>query len=137
MISDVLPDSHLGQVRFYRRLLYGCAAVGVVGFLLAETLGYPLVGVGIYWGGLVGMGAVKFGTSVRLFDERDRALERRASNLTLYLAGGVLIVAAPAVFALEEVRGYEAPPVVSGALSGFSALFLLWGVVYLVLKYRP
>jgi len=137
MIPDVPPESRLERMRFYRYLLYGCAVLGAAGFIVAETLGFPLVGVGVYWSGLLGMVAVKFGTSVGLFDERDRALERRASNVTLYLAGGLLIVAAPAVFALEETGRYEAPPVLSGALFGFSALFLLYGAVFLVLKYRP
>jgi len=137
MIPDVPPESRLEKMRFYRRLLYGCLAVGVSGFLVAEALEYPLVAVTIYWGGLLGMLAVKFGTSVRLFDERDRALERRASNVTIYLVAGALIVAAPAVFALEATGGYEAPPTVSSILFGFSAMFLLWGAVFLVLRYRP
>jgi len=137
MIPDVSPESRLEKVRFYRRLLYGCLAVGIVGFLVAETLEYPLVAVTVYWGGLFGMLAVKFGTSVRLFDERDRALERRASNVTMYLVGGALIVAAPAVFVLEATGRYEAPPAVSGAIFGFSMMFLLFGAVFLVLRYRP
>jgi len=137
MMPDVPPDSGLQRIRFYRRLLYGFLAVGVVGFLVVETLGYPLVAVALYWGGLLGMLGVKFGTSVQLFDERDRALERRASNLTLYLVGGALIIAAPAVFALEATGRYEVSPAVSGALLGFSAMFLLFGAVYLAVRYRP
>jgi uncharacterized membrane protein len=137
MIPDLPPESRLEKMRFYRRLLYGCLAVGVLGFLVAETLEYPLVAVGIYWTALLGMGAVKFGTSVPLFDERDRALERRTSNVTMYLVGGVLVVAAPAVSALEATGRYEASPTVSGAILGFSAMFLLYGAVFLVLRYRP
>ncbi|MFC7082471.1 DUF2178 domain-containing protein [Halorussus caseinilyticus] len=108
-----------------------------LGLLLREVLGYPLASEAVYWVGVAGFLAVWQGTSLSLFDERDRALERRASQLTLTLLAPVLAVAASVARVLPRVSDYTVPAAVWPALYGFVGVYALFGVVYLALRYRP
>lgn len=129
--------SPLAKQRKYRRLMVGFVGGGVLlALLLREVLGYPLVSEVVYWVGIVGFLAVWLGTSVTLFDERDRALERRASQLTLTLFAPVLVVAASLARVLPKVSDYAVPEAVGHALYGYVALYGMFGVVYLGLRYR-
>lgn len=130
--------SPLDRKRKYRRLMYGFVFGGVaVALLLREVLGYPLLSEAVYWVGVVGFLAVWQGTSLTLFDERDRSLERRASQLTLKLFAPVLVLAASAARVVPKVTDYAVPEAVWPALYGFVALYATFGVVYLSLRYRP
>lgn len=134
--TNATTHERLSKVRRYRRLFVGCLVVAVGGFLVGSNLGYPLVGVGVYWAGVLGMLAVWKGTSLQVFDERERALDRRASHVTLTIAGLALIAGAPGQVVLSEL-GYELSPLVEGALWGLTAQFAVFGVVYVWLRYRP
>lgn len=116
--------------------MYGSVLLGTLGFIVASTIGYPIAGVGIYWIGILGFLAVWQGTSFSLFDERERALERRASVITLTLSGLVMIAAGPAEVVLSEVGLYSAPPVFEGALLTISVQAVVFGLTYLWLRYR-
>lgn len=117
--------------------MYGSVLAGTAGFIIAETLGYPLIGVGVYWTGCLAFVGIWRGASVAIYDERDVALERRASFLTLNAVAVAGIIAWPAVLVLSETTTYTAPPEFSGALLGFAAMYGLFGVIYLTLRYRP
>ncbi|MFB6111860.1 MAG: DUF2178 domain-containing protein [Halobacteriaceae archaeon] len=136
-MSDAgLPDPIAKQQR-YRRLLLGLLITGVVGgILLREGLGYRLIGEAVYWTGIIGALAVWGGTSVRLFDERDRALERRASQLTLAIAAVVLVLGASTARVLTVTDAYDVPATAWAALWGYAALFGVFVVVYLALRSR-
>ena len=135
--TDGSGSNPLAQQRFYRRLLGGFIVGGTaVGLVLREGLGYPLLGEAIYWLGIVGFLAVWRGTPVTLFDERDRALERRASQLTLVLFAVVLVLGASSARVLSYVTTYEVPAAIWTVLWGYVALFGVFGVVYLGLRYR-
>ena len=127
----------LERIRLYRWTMYACVALGSLGFVGASRLGHPLLGMGVYWAGIAGFLAVWRGTSVALFDERDKSLERRASAATLCLVGAAGVVGVSALFVLARVRDYEVPPEMEGALYAWTAVFAVFGVVYLTLKYRP
>ncbi|MDY6780598.1 MAG: hypothetical protein SV760_08660 [Halobacteria archaeon] len=127
----------LSKIRLYRRVMFGSLLVGVLGFMIAENLGYPVVGVGVYWAGIAGYLGIWLGTSVTLFDERDCALERRASAVTLTVSALALITIGPAEIVLSEMGVYSAPPAFEGAVLAVSAQGLLFGVVYLWLRYGP
>jgi len=123
--------------RLYRRLLVGFVAGGTAAsLLLREVLGYPLVGEAVYWLGVLGFLGVWLGTSVQLFDERDEALERRASQLTLVVFAVVLVVGASAARTLSYTDLYDVPPSVWTVLWGYVALYGVFGVVYLGVRYR-
>lgn len=123
--------------RLYRRLMYGFVFGGVAaGLVLRELLGYPLLGEGVYWVGILGFFTVWRGTSLTLFDERDRALEQRASHLTLTLAAGALIVGASAARLVPRVSSYAVPPEIWPALYAYVALFCVFGIAYTWLRHR-
>lgn len=119
----------------YRRLSMGSLLGGVAGLLIADAAGLPLVAVGVYWLGVVGFFAVRRAAPMTLFDERDCALERRASYDALRVVGGGLIVGAPAAAALEQMGRLTVPPVVDGALFGVAATFGVFGLAYLARRY--
>lgn len=127
----------LARVRLYRRLMIGFVLAGVVGGLAGRSLGYPLLGEGLYWLGIVGFLAVWWGSSLTLFDERDRALERRASAITLMLVAPVFVAGASAVRVLSVLDLYATPPELVGALYEFVGLYAVFAGVYLWLRYRP
>jgi uncharacterized membrane protein len=133
-ISDRNP---LAKQRKYRRLLFGVLFGGVaIALLLREVLGYPLVSEAVYWVAVVGFLAVWLGTSVTLFDERDRALEERASRVTLTILAPILAITASLARVLPKVTDYAVPEAVLPALYAFVALYAVFGVVYLGLRAR-
>ena len=130
-------SERLARQRLHRRLMAGSLGGGVVlGLLLRGVLGYPLVGEAVYWLGVVGFLADWWGTPVTLFDERDVALERRASQLTLYVAGIAMAAGASAARVATYTDAYSVPTEVWTVLWGYVALFATFAVVYLWLRYR-
>ena len=127
----------LAKRRSHRRLMWGFLAGGVgLGLLLREVLGYPLVSELVYWFGVLGFIIVAFGSSEKLFDERDRALEERASKWTLTLLAPILAVTASVGRILPGVSDYALPDAVWPALYGFVGVYALFAVVYFGLRYR-
>lgn len=136
-LTESSATERLSKQRSYRRLMYGFVFGGVALALALRFLDYPVLGEAVYWVGIVAGLAVWRGTSLSLFDERDRALERRASQLTLSLIAAVAVVGASAARMLHQVGGYTASPEIWGALYGYAGLFAVFGLVYLGLRYRP
>jgi uncharacterized membrane protein len=133
-ISDRNP---LAKQRKYRRLLFGVLFGGVaIALLLREVLGYPLVSEAVYWVAVVGFFAVLFGSSVTLFDERDRALEERASRVTLTILAPILAITASLARLLPRVSDYALPEAVWPVLYGFIGVYVLFAVIYGVLRTR-
>lgn len=127
----------LARIRLYRRLFVGSIVAGVAAALALRFLDYPLLGEAVYWVAIVVAVVILLGTAVPLFDERDAALERRASHVTLSLFAVVLVVGASAARVLPRVSDLTVPPEVVGALYGYVALFATFAVAYLWLRYRP
>jgi hypothetical protein len=92
-------------------------------------------GSGVYWLGIVGFFAVRRAAPMTLFDERDLALERRASYDALRVAGAALVACAPAAGGLEGTGRLTVPPVVDGAIVGVAATFGVFGLAYLARRY--
>ena len=126
----------LAAVRRYRRLMYGCIGVGVGGFLAAVELDFPLVGLAVYWAGILAFFGVWKGTSVTLYDERDLDLERRASLLTLQIAGAVGLLSMTTLVVADQMPSVAVPERAVGGFLTTSALFVVYGVVYTVVRYR-
>ncbi|MFB6073077.1 MAG: DUF2178 domain-containing protein [Halobacterium sp.] len=116
--------------------MYAAVGAGVLGFLAGVELDYPLVGLGVYWLGIGAFLAVWKGTSVELYDERDHELERRASLTTLQIAGVAVLAALTGMVVVEEATTNEVPTLVVGGFLALSALFLLYGAVCVVYRYR-
>lgn len=137
MVSDSATGGWLDERRRYRRLSFGMLAAGLVGFVVANWIGFPITGVGVYWFGFVGFFVVRRWAPMELFDERDCAHERQASYDTLRLAGLALVALAPAAATLDEVGYYEIPPAVQGAIWSYAGLFIVFGTAYLGRRYWP
>ena len=136
----------------------GSILVGVVGFLAALELEHPLIGLAVYWVGILGfvgiwkgtsvqlyageLYAVRQqlslwkGTSVQLYDERDAALERRASQLTIQVIAVVAVLLMAVLVIVEATEAMEVPPRVVGGFLTLSGLGLLYGAIYLFVRYR-
>lgn len=128
--------TRLAKQRRYRRLMYGSLLGGVVGFILADELGYQLVGLAVYWIGILAFVGIWKGTSVQLFDERDVSLERSASLLTLKIAGVVGVLWMSTMVVVNAATTVDIPDRVWGGFLTLSGLFVLYGVIYLVLRYQ-
>jgi ABC-type arginine/histidine transport system permease subunit len=116
--------------------MFGSIAVAVVIGIALRSLDYPLAGEAVYWAGIVAFLAIWRGTPVSLTDERDVALERRASQLTLTLSAVILAVGASAARVATYLDLYDVPTAVRGALYGYVSVFVLFAVSYLWVRYR-
>lgn len=114
--------------------------VGVVGFLAATvaavvTTGSAsdsllLAGVGLYYLGVVGYLVVWQRTGVRLFDEREQRIERRAGQLVALLVAFVAIFGLPADVVLDVTGLVEVPLALRGAIWGYALLAIAFLVAY-------
>ena len=129
--------NRLSKRRFYRRLMRGSlgASVGVC-LLLRWGLNYPLVGEAVYLIGVAGFLAAWWQSPVALFDERDRSLELRASGITLGVFAVVLAGGASVSRIATYTGTYDIPSAVWTVLTGYAAVFGVFAVVYLALRYR-
>ncbi|MFC6755640.1 MULTISPECIES: DUF2178 domain-containing protein [Haloarcula] len=121
----------LSRRRTYRRLMFGSVYGGVAVGLVLRYLDYPVVGEAAYWVGILAFVAIWKGSDVQLMDERDWALERRASLSALQLVGAVLVLGASASRLVTWLTDYTVPTLVWGALYGYIGLFIAFGVSYL------
>ena len=123
--------TRLSKRRTYRRLMYLAVFGGTgIGFLL-RYLDYPVVGEAVYWVGIVAFIAVWKGSDVQLMDERDWALERRASLSALQIVGATMVVVASGSRLVTWLTDYTVPTLVWGALYGYIGLFIIFGLSYL------
>jgi hypothetical protein len=75
-------------------------------------------------------------TPLELFDERDEALERRASQTTIGIFAVVLVVGASTARVLSYTDAYAVPSEAWAVLYGYAAIFAVFAVVYGWLRYR-
>ncbi|ERG87977.1 MAG: hypothetical protein J07HX5_00118 [halophilic archaeon J07HX5] len=114
----------------------GSVLAGTVGFIAAESVGFPIVGVVLYWAGFAGFLAVWQGKSVTLFDERDCALERRAMYIAINSFALGIILLWPTMVVVSELNVYTPPPVFDGVLLAIAVQSGLFAVAYGWLRYR-
>lgn len=126
----------LRKRRRYKRLMYSSLAVGIGGLLVGSYLDQFLAGVIVYWAGFFGMFAVWQFSPVTLYDERDTAIERKASDYTLGVFAFVLVLGAPGGIALEESGVVTLPAAFSGAMWALVAVYVVFGVIYTLLRQR-
>ena len=120
----------------YRRLSTACFLLAGVAAFVGAVADYLYVGIAAYAVLCVAGFGVRRTADATLFDERDRALEQRASHLTLTLAAGALIVGASAARLVPRVSSYAVPPEVWPALYAYVALFCVFGIAYTWLRHR-
>jgi hypothetical protein len=135
--TETPTTNRLSERRRYRRLMVAEVVGAVLAALALRNLGYPVLSEGVYWAGILAFLGVWRLTPVSLFDERDRALERHASQITLTAAAVVLVLGASAARLLTTATTYVVPTVVWGALYGYAGLFAVFAAAYLWMRYRP
>jgi len=126
--------------RTYRRLVYGIAAVAVLGLFAGFLVDRHFVGalvylVGVWVSGGVAVLAPRWSERT-LQDERDYELHNRASGILVGVAMVFGLSVLPAVYVLDAGGYYEVTGVVSGVIFTLSGLFLLYGVCYGIAKRR-
>lgn len=137
MTEHITPstDRH-SRRRRYKRLMYGALWIGIVGLLVGSYLGRIVPGVLVYWAGFFAMLGIWRFSPVQLYDERDTAIERKASDYTLGVFAFVLVVGAPGGIALEQGGVVDLPGAFSGAMWTLVAVYAVFGAIYTVLRYR-
>ena len=133
--------THAAELRIerrqrYKHLAFASLVAGIVGSVVASSVDQHLVGVLIYWAGFVGMLGVWQFSPVTLYDERDTAIERKASDYTLGVFAIVGVLAIPGLVALEAEGILTLPAAFDGMAVTFVAVFVLFGVIYTVLRRR-
>ncbi|WP_335999634.1 DUF2178 domain-containing protein [Halorientalis halophila] len=124
----------------YKRAILGLFAVAFAGFIAGLVLDQMVAGLAVYGVAAVAGVAltlyVQFGSSVRLLDEREQRIEERASHAVINLFAYVGVPTFATLFLLEATGYYEFGPTVSGVLYAFSAIYLVWGLLFTLLRYR-
>jgi len=86
--------------------------------------------VGAYYLGVLGYLAVWRRTGVRLLDEREAAVERRASRIVSGVLLLVVVFGLPADVLLDATGLVDVPPAVRGAVWGYGLLLVVGAFAY-------
>jgi hypothetical protein len=127
--------------RTYRGLVYGVVGIGILGLLVGLATDRHLVGTVVYllgsWiGGVIAVVAPRW-SDQQLQDERDDALHNRASGLAMGITMALGIGIVPALYVLEAGGYVDLTGAIGGGILVASALFLLYGVCFGIVKRRP
>lgn len=71
-----------------------------------------------------------------LYDERDTAIERRASDYTLSVFAFVLVLGAPGGAVLETGNVIELPALYHGAVWALVGIYAVFGMIYTAIRIR-
>ncbi|WP_121822902.1 hypothetical protein [Halostella salina] len=108
--------------------LAGTAAAVFAPASVADLLLFA--GVGAYYLGVLGYLTVWRRTGVRLIDEREAAVERRASRVVSGVLLLVVVFGLPADVLLDATGAVDVPPAVRGAIWGYGLLLVVGAVAY-------
>jgi uncharacterized membrane protein len=121
----------------YKRIAYGLLGAGILALFVAIALDRFVLGVALYWAGGLGMALVQRFSPVELYDERDSAIERRASQTTLNVFAYVFVLGTPGGLVLAETGAVALPGWFHGATWTLFAIYVVFGAVAVYHKYRP
>lgn len=120
----------------YKRIAYGLLGAGIAALFVAVALDRFVLGVACYWAGGIGMGLVQRFSPVTLYDERDDAIERRASQTTLTLFAYVFVLGTPGGLVLAETGYVDLPGEFYGATWTLFAVYVAFGAAVLYHRRR-
>lgn len=122
----------------YSRLVYGIAALAVLGLFAGMAIDRHFVGAIVYLLGTWTAGAITVAaprlSDRTLQDERDYELHNRASGLLVGITMVLGLSVLPALYVLDAGGQFEISGAVAGVVLTLSALFLLYGICYGVVK---
>lgn len=116
--------------------MYGSLLIGILGLFVGIRFEQFVLGVLVYWAGFFGMLGVWYFSPVTLYDERDTAIERKASDYTLGVFAFVLVLGAPGGAVLEAGGFVTLPDAFHGAVWVLVAVYVVFGVIYTALRHR-
>jgi type II secretory pathway component PulM len=123
--------------RQYRTLVTQAMGIGVAGLMVAVVLSIfiaeeaiLLAGLGIYWLGILSYLVIWQQTGVRLFDERETYIERRAGHAVMLFVTFVTIIGIPAVAIAETLKWLTVPAVLQGAIWAYVLLLVGFSLTY-------
>lgn len=126
----------MSTIRFepatYRRSTIAFGLAAALSLAVGAAVERPLVGVGLYAVGMTAALALPYAVDVRLFDERDDLIHRRASGLTLALFGWLSALVYPSLVVLAGTEHFSWGPA-SAAVAWTTAV--VYGVYLLALGY--
>lgn len=131
----------------YREWMNRSIGFGVVGLFVAFVAslfvsdGRPerlflFAGVGLYYLGFIGYLVIWQRTGVRLFDEREAEIERRAGQIVMLLVTVITIFGIPADVVLDVTGVVTVPPAIRGVIWGYFALGMGFIFAYWYVKQR-
>ena len=141
-MSDTIAsiDRIVSGKRAYERLVWGLVAVGCLGLFAGVWVEERLVGTLIYlvavWIAIVVAFGLPYLSEQTLEDERDTALHNRASGVTIGIAFVVSVSVVPALYVLDAGGVYSISATLWGVIYAISVLAILYGVSYIVMRYR-
>ena len=112
----------------YKRIAYGLLGAGILALWIGIAVDRFVLGVALYWAGGLGMGLVQRFSPVELYDERDNAIERKASQNTLNVFAYLFVLGAPGGLALHDSGVITLPGEVYGAMLPLFAGYVVFGV---------
>jgi len=138
-VTATNANSRLTRQR-YRGLVYGIAAVAILGLLAGIALGQHFIGTLVYLIGAWAAGGIAvlapMWSDATLQDERDWELHNRASGILVGITMILGLSTLPALYVLEAGNYLKITGTVSGVIFTLSALFLLYGVCFGIAKRR-
>ena len=115
----------------YKRIAYALLGAGIAALFVAIALDRFFLGVALYWAGGIGMGLVQRFSPATLYDERDAAIERRASQTTLNVFAYAFVLGTPGGLVLAETGHVDLPGEFYGATWTLFAVFVVFGAAVL------
>ncbi|TKX45702.1 MULTISPECIES: DUF2178 domain-containing protein [unclassified Halorubrum] len=112
----------------YKRIAYGLLGAGILALWIGIAVDRFVLGVALYWAGGLGMGLVQRFSPVELYDERDNAIERKASQNTLNVFAYLFVLGAPGGLALHESGVVTLPGEFYGAMLTLFGVYVVFGV---------
>ncbi|RLM52246.1 DUF2178 domain-containing protein [Halorubrum sp. Atlit-28R] len=112
----------------YKRIAYGLLGAGILALWIGIAVDRFVLGVALYWAGGLGMGLVQRFSPVELYDERDNAIERKASQNTLNVFAYLFVLGAPGGLALHESGVVTLSGEFYGAMLTLFGVYVVFGV---------
>jgi len=120
--------------------MLGLVVIGVASLFVGIETERRLAGLSVYaLTALATLALTLYGQAsdrVTMLDERDRRLHERASHTVVSVVSYAGLPAVVALYLLDATGRYIIGPTVWGVIYGFSAFYLVWGVVYLYHRSR-
>ncbi|MCY4731885.1 DUF2178 domain-containing protein [Natronomonas gomsonensis] len=120
----------------YRRTTFGVTLLAALALAFGVVFEVPFVGIAVYALGLVAVFSLPAVTDVRLFDERDDAIARKAAGTTLTLFGWLSAIVYPSLVALSATGQFSWGPASTAVAFATAAVYAVYLLALGYHRYR-